>query len=62
MDSFKGREALQGDLDRLEARAIPSRMKFKIQCWILLLGQSNPGYLYNVGVEGMESSPAGGKT
>ena len=58
MDSLEGREALQGDLDRLESWAITNRMKFnKSKCRILHLGQGNPGYTYKLGDERLESSP-----
>ncbi|GAB0206497.1 cAMP-dependent protein kinase inhibitor alpha [Grus japonensis] len=59
VDSLKGREALQRDLDRLESWAITNRMKFnKSTCWILHLGRGNPGYTYKLGDERLESSPA----
>ncbi|KAK4826977.1 hypothetical protein QYF61_012918 [Mycteria americana] len=59
VDSLKGREALQRDLDKLESWAIINHMKFKkSKRWILALGQGNPGYMYKVGDERLESSPA----
>ncbi|KAK4816037.1 hypothetical protein QYF61_011027 [Mycteria americana] len=58
VDSLKGREALQRDLDRLESWAIINHMKFnKNKCWILHLGRGNPGYMYKLGDERLESSP-----
>ncbi|KAK4826970.1 hypothetical protein QYF61_012911 [Mycteria americana] len=59
MDSLEGREVLQRDLDKLESWAIINHMKFKkSKRWILHLGQGNPGYMYKVGDERLESSPA----
>ena len=59
VDSLEGREALQRDLGRLESWAITNRMKFnKSKCWILHLGQGNPGYTYKLRDERLESSPA----
>ena len=59
MDSLKGREALQRDLDRLESWAITNRMKFiKSKHNILHLGQGNPSYMYKPGDERLQSSPS----
>ncbi|KAK4830414.1 hypothetical protein QYF61_010945 [Mycteria americana] len=47
------------DLDRLESWTITNCMKFnKSKCWILHLGQGNPGCTYNLGAKRLESSPA----
>ncbi|KAK4826949.1 hypothetical protein QYF61_012798 [Mycteria americana] len=57
-DSLESRQALQRDLDRLQSWAITNRMKFnKSECRILHLGQGNPGYMYKLGDERLESSP-----
>ena len=50
MDSLKGIEALQRDLDRLESWTITSHMKFdKSKCQILHLGWTIPGHAYKLG-------------
>ncbi|GAB0175575.1 mitochondrial enolase superfamily member 1 [Grus japonensis] len=59
VDSVKGGEALQSDLDRLENWAITNRMRFnKGKCQILHLGRGNPGYTYRLGDETLETSHA----
>ncbi|KAK4823435.1 LOW QUALITY PROTEIN: hypothetical protein QYF61_002121 [Mycteria americana] len=59
VNSLKGREALQRDLDRLESWAITNHMKFKkSKRQILQLGWVNPGYTYKLVDEMMGSSCA----
>jgi len=59
VDSVEDREALQRDLDRLKSWAITKRKKCnKSKCWILHLGQGNPGYMYKLEDERLECSPA----
>lgn len=44
VDSLSGGEALQRDLDKFESWAITNCVKFnKSKCWILHVGQGNPG-------------------
>jgi len=55
-DSFKRREALKRDLDKLEVWAITNCMKFnKCECQILHLGWSNPESKYRLGNKRLES-------
>ncbi|KAJ7405739.1 rna-directed dna polymerase from mobile element jockey-like [Willisornis vidua] len=57
LDSLKGREALQGDLDKSEGWAITNHMEFnKGNCWILHLGWGSSGCSYILRNERLESS------
>ncbi|KAJ7425545.1 hypothetical protein WISP_23071 [Willisornis vidua] len=53
---FKGRKALQMDLDRLDPLAVDNCMRFnKAKCWVLLLGPKNPSQFYRLGTKRLES-------
>ncbi|GAB0181577.1 cAMP-dependent protein kinase inhibitor alpha [Grus japonensis] len=59
LDRLEGRDAIQGDLDRLEEWAHANLMKFnKAKCKVLHRGWSNPQYHYMQSHEWIESSLA----
>lgn len=49
LDSLEGGEALQGDHNRPVDWVITNQVKYKNKCWVLHLGQDNPGYTYRLG-------------
>ena len=57
-DSPEGRKALQRDADKFEGWEITNCIKFNsCKSWILHQGWVNPGYMYRLGDERLESSP-----
>lgn len=59
VDSIKGGEGLQRDVDKTESWTITNCMKInKSNCQILHLGRGKPGYSYKLGDEMVKSRPA----
>jgi len=59
VDTPKGQDGIQRDVDKLERWACVNLRTFKeAKCKVLHLGQASPWYQYRLGAEGMESSPA----
>lgn len=58
VDTVKGRDAIQRDLDTLEKGAYVNFLKFnKAECWVLDSAEGNPKHTYRLGREWILCSP-----
>ena len=58
VNTLKGKESIQRDLDRLEKWVHENLMRLnKAKCRVLHLGLGNPKYLYKLGDDLLENSP-----
>ena len=59
VDMLEGRDAIHRDLSKLKRWACVNLMRFNIaKCKVMHFGRSNPKYIYRLGEELLEISPA----